>query len=295
MRTLCHWRIVLWFGPLVAVFVAIAHSPGATRAAEAAGSLAATGGQITIKGMVLNNVHTGEKDKSVFVYALDGPPQIKAEFEKIMAEYYPDKGLDGDAARELLNQLTARLKYFIDGPLAEKLVNDATYNARQVMAVTGVIERRDSKKWITVSKCEPTTYQYPAKMLAPDKPFVMPDRGPLLLKITGIRPAEDQLALPPQQPKPAEATLKCIWVGPGRFFMGEPYYRCPHWQSASRCFFLLGEAFLWFKPAATCSVECSPALRKPRRADLPRPWPVAGVVRRTSRSRLYAAHVTSIS
>lgn len=39
---------------------------------------------VTIKGMVLNNVHTGEKKSAVFVYALDGPPPIKTELERIM-------------------------------------------------------------------------------------------------------------------------------------------------------------------------------------------------------------------
>ena len=56
--------------------------------------------------------------------------------------------------------------------------------------------------------------QYPAKMLAADKPLVMPDKPPLVLKIN------DKLS------------LKCIWVPPGKFFMGEPYYQCPHWQEA---------------------------------------------------------------
>ena len=76
--------------------------------------------------------------------------KVKAEFDKILAEYYPEKGLDGDAARKLQDQFTARLKYFIDGPLTDKLAKDATYGARQVMAVTGVVEERDGRKWITV-------------------------------------------------------------------------------------------------------------------------------------------------
>lgn len=70
------------------------------------------------------------------------------------------------------------MKYFIDGPLADKLQKDATYNARQVMAVTGVIHERGGQKWITASRSEPTQFVYPARMLAPDKPFVMPDRQP---------------------------------------------------------------------------------------------------------------------
>jgi len=194
----------------VVVLFAVAVLPIAAGAANAGEPAPPTGDQVTIKGMVLNNVHTGEKDASVFVYALDGPPQVKAEFDKILAEFYPDESLDGAAARRLLDQFTARMKYFIDGPLADKLQKDATYNARQVMAVTGVIHERGDRKWLTASKCEPTMFQYPAKMLAPDKPLVRPDREPLILKVN------DRL------------TLKCLWVPPGRFLMGEPYYLCPH-------------------------------------------------------------------
>ena len=79
--------------------------------------------------MVLNNAHTGEKAKSVFVYALAGTPEIVAEVDRIMAHDYPDRGLDGDAARKLQDQFTAKLKYFIDGPHADKLCKRATYGA----------------------------------------------------------------------------------------------------------------------------------------------------------------------
>ena len=170
--------------------------------------------QVTIKGMVLNNVHTGEDRESVFAYALDGTPEIRAEVDRIMAENYPDKGLDGDAARKLQDEFTARLKYFINGPQAEELRKKATYGARQPTALTGVVQEVDGKRTIKVLKYADTTLQYPAKMLAADKPLVMPDRPPLVLKIG------DKL------------TLKCVWVPPGKFFMGEPYYQCPHWQEA---------------------------------------------------------------
>jgi len=190
---------------VLALLVLVGYAPAQERTPAAPN-------EVTLKGMVLNNAHTGEKEKSVFVYVLDGPPEVKAEFDKIMAEYYPEKGLDGEAARKLQDQFTARLKYFIDGPLADKLAKDATYGARQVMAVTGAVSEKDGKKWITASKCEPTPFQYPGKMLAPDKPFVMPDKPPLVLTINET------------------LSLKCIYVPPGKFFMGEPYFQCPHWM-----------------------------------------------------------------
>jgi hypothetical protein len=172
------------------------------------------GSEVTIKGMVLNNVHTGEKGKAVFIYALDGTPQIRAEVDRIMADYYPEKGLDGDAARALQEQFTARLKYFIAGPHADELHAKATYGARQPTALTGSVAEKDGKKWITVSRYAGTELQYPARMLAPDKPLLMPDRPALVLKIN------------------ENLSLQCIWVPPGKFLMGEPYYQCPHWQEA---------------------------------------------------------------
>ena len=165
MRRLRHSRssIVIAFGLLALKLIVNVSILGAVDVADGDNRSAEPAEQVTIKGMVLNHVHTGEKDRGVFLYALDGPPQIKSQFEKIMAEYYPDRGLDGDAARTLLDQFTARLKYFVDGPIAEKLEKDATYNARQVMAVTGVITEREGRKWITASKCEPTEFRLPGQ------------------------------------------------------------------------------------------------------------------------------------
>ena len=196
-----------------------------TTALASAAAVPPAGNEVTIKGMVLNNVHTGEDAKSVFVYALEGTPEIKAEVERIMARDYPDKGLDGDAARKVQDQFTAKLKYFIDGPHADELCKKATYGARQGTALAGTISEKDGKRWITVSKYADTTLQFPAKMLAADRPLVMPDKPPLLLKIN------------------EKLSLKCLWVPPGKFFMGEPYYQCPHWQEAPPHMVTLSKGF----------------------------------------------------
>ena len=184
---------------------------------------AAAGGQVDIIGTVLFSAsHFHEKDKYYVMLAFDGTPEIKAEFDKIMADYYPDKGLDGDAARKFQDQIMTRLKYFVAGP--EDLYK-ISHEAPPIMKLTGVFSEKDGKKWFTVSKWVPyldmlsrwqlkkdAVFSYPDKMLAPDKPFVMPDRAPLTLKIN------DTLS------------LKCIYVPPGKFIMGMPFYQAPHWQ-----------------------------------------------------------------
>jgi hypothetical protein len=186
---------------------------------------AAAGKEVTLIGLALNNYHLYEKRKYVFFQAYDGTPEIKAEFEKILAEYFPDKGLDADAARKLQDQFMTRLRYEVDGPLLEELHKVVNYSA-PYMALTGVISQRDGKRWITASKYEKLYAHvknpkysfpfssFPAKLLTPERPFVMPDKEPLALKIG------DALS------------LRCIYVAPGRFFMGEPLYQAIHGNAA---------------------------------------------------------------
>ena len=223
-----------------------------TTAAASASAGPPAGNEVTIKGMVLNNVHTGEKQTNVFVYALDGTPEISAAVDRIVAENYPDRGLDGDAARKLQDQFTAKVKYFIDGPHAEALCKNATYGARQPMALTGVIAERDGKRWITVSKYADAAIRYPAKMLAADKPWVMPNKTPLLLKIN------------------EKLLLKCIWVPRGKFFMGEPYYQCPHWQEAPPHMVTLTQGFYMAEHPITEEMFEAAVGNNPNREKWPR-------------------------
>src|SRR5262249_3467100 len=75
--------------------------------------------------------------------------------------------------------------------------------------ITGEVYEKDGKKWLKASKLAPVNYhavKYPARMLAPDKPFVMPDKEPLALKIN------DSLS------------LNCIKIPAGSAYMGEQVY-----------------------------------------------------------------------
>ena len=78
---------------------------------------ATLGAKLTIKGsMVCNGACIQDpkfKDHVMVVYAMDGTDQIREEVNKILADFYPERGLDGEAAQLLMNEFTERLKYYV--------------------------------------------------------------------------------------------------------------------------------------------------------------------------------------
>jgi formylglycine-generating enzyme required for sulfatase activity len=175
--------------------------------------------EVTLKGSMMCNgaciPDPKTEDHVLVVFAIDGTREIRATVDEIMKDFYPARGLDGDAAQKLMDQFSARLKYYLapDSPALKDLKNAGKNHYCQpaaASAVTGVVTEKDGKRWITATKIEPTTLKFPDRMLMADKPFVMPDQEPVLLKIS------DKL------------TLKCVYVPPGKFLMGTPVYMWPY-------------------------------------------------------------------
>ena len=172
--------------------------------------------EVTIKGNVLCNRATipmpwdGTSQSSQHipvVFAFEGTPEIAAAVTEIMERYWPPQDLDVEAAQKLLDEWSRRLAYYVaPGPLTDKIHKEVEWGS-QVLALSGVLYEKDGRKWIAVSEYEQTSIDYPPKMLAPDKPFVMPNEEPLLLRVS------DTL------------TLTCVPVPAGRFLQGSPFYQ----------------------------------------------------------------------
>jgi hypothetical protein len=175
--------------------------------------------EVTLKGsLVCNGACIPDPkagDHSLVLFAIDGPREVRAEVNKIMKDYYPAKGLDADAAQKVMEQFSARLKYYIapDSPALKGARNTGKNHycmPALPRAVTGVVTRKGGKRWIMATRIEPARLRFPEKMLAADKPFVMPDKPPVILKVAG------------------KLTLKCVYIPPGKFLMGTPVYMWPY-------------------------------------------------------------------
>jgi formylglycine-generating enzyme required for sulfatase activity len=179
--------------------------------------------EVTLKGSLVCNGATvpdlKNEDHTMAIFAIDGTPAVRDEVESIIKEFYPDEGLDADAAEILMDQFSARLKFFIspDSPALQ----DPKYSKNKgsnhycmpatPSAVTGVVTERDGRKWIAATRIEPVTLKFPDRMLAVAKPHVVPDQDPLTLKISET------------------LSLKCMFIPPGRFLMGTPVYMWPYY------------------------------------------------------------------
>src|SRR5262249_55226154 len=76
------------------------------------GGSQARGDEVTLKGSVVCNgacvPDPKKEDHGLVVFAIDGTAEIRATLERIMKDYYPDKGLDAEAAQKLMDQFSTR-------------------------------------------------------------------------------------------------------------------------------------------------------------------------------------------
>lgn len=153
----------------------------------------------------------------MFMMAFDGPPGIKAEFDQILNDYYPGPNLDGDAAKEVEDQFKSRLLFYIEGPLVDaKTLKEDNYGPGHPLSVTGTIQEKDGKKYITATEWgKYNGPKYPDRIMGVTKPLVqLPVKPGLTVKLT------DKL------------TDTLIYVPAGKFYMGCPLEQATHWQEA---------------------------------------------------------------
>jgi formylglycine-generating enzyme required for sulfatase activity len=193
-------------------------STGSTSSGGAGGALPIPtppliSGTTTIKGNVYTSQATGEAGQKVYLTALDGPPEIQSRYHSIIAGYYPAQGsLNAAAARALQDQFATGLTYNVDGDPLSKLFAETQFTARSIYDLTGQVSTKNGGVWLTITGyTSGDTFQYPAHMFDPDVALAPPSKPPLVMKVGSL-------------------TLTFIYVAPGKFLMGEPYYMNPSWQ-----------------------------------------------------------------
>jgi formylglycine-generating enzyme required for sulfatase activity len=201
---------------LVASYLILAVLPGYIRGEDPSRVCSA---EVTLKGSLVCNgaciPDPKEADHVMVLFAIDGTSEIRSELDSIMKEFYPVRGLNAEAAQNLMDQFSVRLKFYMvpDSPALRDNKNTGKNHycqGAQPRAVTGVVTEKDRKKWINARRIEPAKLRYPDVMLAADKPFILPDRPPVILKIAN------------------KLTLKCVYIPPGSYLMGTPVYMWPY-------------------------------------------------------------------
>ena len=191
--------LVVWS---MAVSAPAAEAPSSVEARPAVAGAA----EVTLKGVLMCECCTGQgSDKALVLFAVEGPPDVARAVDEIMNEFYTGDSLGADQARKVQEAFDRRLKYYIvPGGKLDPAKEGRWSNPAK--AVTGVLSEKDGKKWIDVSQAVGAKLNYPARMLAPDRPPAMPGKEPLSLKVN------DTLS------------LKCILLPAGKYFAGVPFY-----------------------------------------------------------------------
>ena len=144
--------------------------------------------------------------------AMDGTPEISANFHELTKELYGGNSINCEQAIAINEGFKNRLKYYIDGVPAAKGVEYSW----SIKSVTGSLSEKDGKKWITITDPKKdiagVKYSYPKEWLIPDKPFKKAGETPLMIQVT------DTLS------------MKCILLPAGKFLFRKAVYIQPIWR-----------------------------------------------------------------
>ena len=159
--------------------------------------------QVALKGMVVWEQNPSGKDgigSHQVLYAMEGTTEIAATWEKLMRDYWPGEAMDCDQARQFDDGVTKLCKYYLaPHQAATRQFRIYGHYSAYPVEVTGTAFEKGGRRWLIPTGIKDTKLVYPEKMLALDKPFAMPGKEPLVLKI------DDKLS------------LKCVLLPAGRY------------------------------------------------------------------------------
>src|SRR5580658_3462382 len=73
--------------------------------------------EVTLKGSLVCNgacvTNPNVEDHVMALFAIEGTAEFRAEVDRIVSDFFPEQGLDAEAAVKLLEQFDTRLKYYI--------------------------------------------------------------------------------------------------------------------------------------------------------------------------------------
>jgi formylglycine-generating enzyme required for sulfatase activity len=224
-------KSILLFGLpalILAMFCPALIAEDATPAPAADAKPVAAASEVTLIGILMGSDRCyregqpEEKPAVPILFAFDGAAEVKAAFNDVFKDLIAGKTINYEQSKTIEEEMHKHLKYYVTtGDITEAIKKNTwagANNGGSLQAVTGVLSEKDGKKWITPSKVtdkgadkRALQFKYPEGFYAPDKPFKMPGKTPLILKVT------DTLS------------LKCILIPPGDFMFRKPFWYIGRW------------------------------------------------------------------